>query len=379
MTNTPPKIFLMYASAGSGHRSACESIKYSLLQIRPDAEIKMVDILDYMPRIVSKIYSQGYLLAASKFPMLWYFIYESGSDLSNFKLPGIAHRIFWHSLLSSLFQYLRYEKPDYIVSTHFLSSWAAGYYKKKINNNCRTSTVITDYGLHPAWITAGQDVVFVATEQLKAELRPFAKYFETEKIESVGIPIHPKFGVAKNVDALRAKYKIDGSRPTLLILGGMFGAKNIKFILSWLSECHASIQVILVAGKYYPIPEYLKEKMILRDIKYQLYGYVDFMDDLMAIADVAITKAGALTTSECLASGLPLIIFRPYPGQEERNCDYFLEHGVAVKVDQLPGLCYKIDSILNNAGELDKMRTNARQIAKSNSSEMIAKMLLELE
>jgi processive 1,2-diacylglycerol beta-glucosyltransferase len=102
------------------------------------------------------------------------------------------------------------------------------------------------------------------------------------------------------------------------------------------------------------------------------------MDELMAVADLAITKAGALTTTECLASGLPLVVYRPYPGQEVRNCDYFLEQGVAVRVDQLSGLCQKIDSILTDPERLAKMREKAIATAHSDSSARIAKYLLDL-
>jgi processive 1,2-diacylglycerol beta-glucosyltransferase len=112
-------------------------------------------------------------------------------------------------------------------------------------------------------------------------------------------------------------------------------------------------------------------------MKYQIFGYIDFMDELMAVSDLAITKAGALTTSECLASGLPMVIFRPYPGQEERNCDYFLEQGVAVRVDQISGVSYKVDGILLEAERLERMKARALEVARPDSSEEIARFLLE--
>jgi processive 1,2-diacylglycerol beta-glucosyltransferase len=371
-----PKIILMYASAGAGHRSACEAIKQSIADIYPDADVRMHDILDFMPKIISRLYSGGYLLAASKYPMLWYFIYESGSDLSKFKPSGFWHRIIWTAVLSRLFKYFDKEKPDHIISSHFLSSWAAGHYKRKYNPECIISTVVTDYGVHPAWISSGQDYLFVPTEQIQAELASFARYLGTSNIETVGIPIHPNFGRTKNRVVLKQKYQLDPDRRTILILGGMFGSKCIKDVLYWLGDCRSPLQLILVAGKHYPVSEIIKERLIERDIKYQFFGYINFMDELMAVSDIAITKAGALTTSECLANGLPLVIFRPYPGQEVRNCDYFLEQGVGVRVDQLPGLCYKIDKIFEEPGRLEQMKERALNIARPDSSQKIARILL---
>jgi processive 1,2-diacylglycerol beta-glucosyltransferase len=374
--NRPKKIFLLYASAGAGHRSACSAIMQSIKNLQPDADVRMVDVLDYMPKPIARLYSGGYILVVGKFPMLWYFIYESGSDLSTFKPVGFWQGAFWHSVLIPLFNYLKKEKPDQIVSSHFLSSWAAGNYKLKNDSSCTVSTVVTDYGIHPVWVSSGQDYVFVATEQLRAELLPYSDILGTSKIESVGIPIHPSFGQQKEIEALKKKYQLDPQKRTILILGGMFGSRNIRDILYWLGGCRQAIQIIVVAGKNYPVPEKVKERLVENGIKYQFFGYVDFMDDLMAVSDIAITKAGALTTSECLANGLPLVIFRPYPGQEVRNCDYFLEQGVAVRVDQLSGLCQKIGSILGNPDKLASMSARARAVARPESSESIARILL---
>ncbi len=373
------RIVLLYASAGAGHRSACSAVMQSLKDLRPETDILMVDILNYMPKIIARIYSGGYILVVGSYPMLWYIIYESGSDLSRFKLPGFWHRIFWQSLLKPLFSFLQKEKPDQIISSHFLSSWAAGLYKRKYDVSCRVSTIVTDYGVHPVWIAPGQDYVFVATEQLRAELMPFAHYLGTDKIIPAGIPIHPLFGRRMDVPALKRKYLLDPDRHTILILGGMFGSRNLRDILYWLRECQGSLELILVAGRHYPISESIKELLVEHDVKYQFFGYIDFMNELMAISDLAITKAGALTTSECLASGLPLVIFKPYPGQEVRNCDYFLEQGVAVRVDQLSGLCHKVDDILNDPERLQQMRIRAKEVARPYSSEMIARILLDLQ
>ena len=372
------KIILLYASAGAGHRSACEAIRQALSDKNPDLDLKMVDILDYLPRLFSSIYAGGYLVVVSKYPMLWYFMYESGSDLYHYRPYNAFFRLTWTLLFNKLFSYLQQENPDMIISAHFHGSWAAGMYKTRYNRHCQVASVVTDYGVHPVWVTPSQDHVFVATEQLKAELLPFSQYIGTENIIPAGIPIKSQFATSRNRDELRAKFKLDDTRSTILILGGMFGSENIKDILFWLSGSKIPLQIIIVAGKHYPITENIKEMLTARDIKYQLYGYIDFMHELMAVADLAITKAGALTTTECLASGLPLVIYRPYPGQEVRNCDYFLEQGVAVRVDQLSGLGAKIDSILTDTEKHSIMRRKAVITAKSDSAVKIADYLLNV-
>src|SRR5512147_3058222 len=88
-----PKVILLYASAGAGHRSACEAIKQQLLELEPDLDLKMIDILAYLPKLFSQIYAGGYLVVVSKYPMLWYFMYETGSDISHFRPYNIWNRM----------------------------------------------------------------------------------------------------------------------------------------------------------------------------------------------------------------------------------------------------------------------------------------------
>jgi UDP-N-acetylglucosamine:LPS N-acetylglucosamine transferase len=59
-----------------------------------------------------------------------------------------------------------------------------------------------------------------------------------------------------------------------------------------------------------------------------------------------ISKPGGLTTSECLALGLPMIVVSPIPGQEERNADYLLENGAALKAHDAAGLEFRVQELL---------------------------------
>jgi processive 1,2-diacylglycerol beta-glucosyltransferase len=342
----------------------------------PHIETRVIDILQYMPWLLARIYSGGYLFAASRFPPLWYLLYERSSDLSRFKPSGGWHDIFWKSACRRLFDLLRDEKPEFILSTHFLSSWVAGEYKTRSKANCRVATVITDFGVHPVWVNAGQDMVFVATEQLRAELEPFSTYFGTKRIEVAGIPIHPRYVEAKDNEALRDKFKLDQDRKTILLMAGISGSDNINRILSALAECRSRIQVILVGTQLKPIPERLRRRLSQKTIWVQQYGFIEFIDELMRISDLAISKTGGLTSSECLSAGLPLIAYKPYPGQEERNCNYLLEEGAAVRIEQISGLAYKIDRLIEEPGRLERMKSNALRIARPDAATRIVETLL---
>ncbi len=97
-------------------------------------------------------------------------------------------------------------------------------------------------------------------------------------------------------------------------------------------------------------------------------GFTRTIERLMKSADIAVTKPGGLTTSECLAMGLPMIIVAPIPGQEERNADYLLECGVALKANDADSLEYKLTKLLSSSEQLTAMRARMTDIAKPDAA-----------
>jgi processive 1,2-diacylglycerol beta-glucosyltransferase len=100
----------------------------------------------------------------------------------------------------------------------------------------------------------------------------------------------------------------------------------------------------------------------------KIVGFTTEMERWMAAADLLVGKAGGLTSSEALASGLVMVIVNPIPGQEERNSDHLLAEGVAVRCNNLPALAYKIDTLLSDKARFDRMRQAVRRLARPNAA-----------
>ena len=123
--------------------------------------------------------------------------------------------------------------------------------------------------------------------------------------------------------------------------------------------------------------EKLERKVRPSKKKVILYKFVNNIDELMEIATVIITKAGGLTTAEALAKGLPMVIIRPLPGQEEINTTYFLNKGVAVKIIDDKLIPVFIQELLSNPSMLKGMREAALRMSRPQASLDIAKLALE--
>jgi processive 1,2-diacylglycerol beta-glucosyltransferase len=102
------------------------------------------------------------------------------------------------------------------------------------------------------------------------------------------------------------------------------------------------------------------------------------VERLMACCDLAITKPGGLTTSECLAVGLPMIVNAPIPGQEERNADYLLEQGAAWKAIDAVALGWRIRELQEYPARLAAMAINARAIGRPHAARDVVDTVLAL-
>jgi processive 1,2-diacylglycerol beta-glucosyltransferase len=110
----------------------------------------------------------------------------------------------------------------------------------------------------------------------------------------------------------------------------------------------------------------------------KVLGFTDQIDELMAAADVVVSKPGGLTTSEALARGAAMVIVSPIPGQEERNSDYLLESGAAIKSNNAGTLALKVSALLDDPKRLQQMRQRALQIARPRAAQEVAELGLRL-
>ena len=98
--------------------------------------------------------------------------------------------------------------------------------------------------------------------------------------------------------------------------------------------------------------------------------------EFMSISDVVVTKPGGLTTSESLASSLPMIIINPIPGQEEENAAFLENKGIAVWIRKKSDVDDIVESLLSHPSRLKDMRKYTYQLAHKNSTQDICEILL---
>ena len=107
-----------------------------------------------------------------------------------------------------------------------------------------------------------------------------------------------------------------------------------------------------------------------------MLGFTTEIDELMAAADMVVTKPGGLTTSEILARGCAMVIMNPIPGQESRNSDYLLERGAAIKINSLAAAGHKISQLLEDPARLSAIRQSAFALGRPRAAFEIGEQVL---
>jgi processive 1,2-diacylglycerol beta-glucosyltransferase len=111
--------------------------------------------------------------------------------------------------------------------------------------------------------------------------------------------------------------------------------------------------------------------------KVHILGFTTQIDELMAVADLVVTKPGGLTTSETLARGAAMAVVNPIPGQESRNSDFLLENCAAVKINNLSTLTYKLNQLLADPARLAVLKQNAKRLGRPQAAFDVAKAAIE--
>lgn len=163
--------------------------------------------------------------------------------------------------------------------------------------------------------------------------------------------------------------------------GGEYGlGKNRTInILNVLAKTNYNIQVIAIAGKNEKLKEAF-ENIVIENNKQDSIKVLPFTNkvpELMSISDLVITKPGGLTTSESLASSLPILVINPIPGQEEENAEFLETAGAAIWIKKDSNPEDIINSILEDENKLNNMKQNSIKLAKVNSTKDICKICIE--
>ena len=372
------KVLIFYASYGGGHLSAANAIKEYIKNNYPDVETEIVDCMKYVNKHLEKLTTAAYKEMAKKAPWAWGTIYYTSQHGLVAELSSTSNKILARKLNTLLQEYM----PDLIISTHPFASQMCSYLKKHNKINCKIASIMTDFAPHDQWLVGKKciDYFFVAHNKMKEDL--IKKKVPAEKIFATGIPLSNKFLMHFDRAKILKEFGLKENKKTILFFGGgEFGLgknKTLKVLSSLLNDFD-NIQIVAISGKNQKMKDKFEElannSNKTEDIK--IMEYTNSVPELMSVSDLVATKPGGLTTSESLASGLPIIVINPIPGQEFQNAEFLEKKGVGIWIKSNSNISDALHSLLNNPEKFKQMKINAKLLAKKYSTRDICKILLD--
>jgi processive 1,2-diacylglycerol beta-glucosyltransferase len=371
------RVLVLSASAGAGHLRAAEAVQKAILARGLATDVQHLDVLKYTNKVFRHLYSKAYIDLVNNAPEVLGWLYD---HLDNPAKNDPIRLAFDRLNANPFIRFLRRYQPDVAVCTHFLPSGIISSLKGEGKVKVLNTVVVTDFDVHAMWLCRHVEQYFVALQETKVHLSALGV---PESLVTIsGIPIDPVFAQHKDKRAMRRRHGLDQDRLLILVSAGGFGVGPVGHMLQALARLSRPTQVVAVCGRNEALRSKLEEtvtKLASRSsVSFTLMGFTTAMDELMSAADLFVGKPGGLTTSECLAKGLPMVVINPIPGQEERNSDHLLEQGAAIRCNNLPALGYKIDTLIDTPGKLSQMSEKARTMGQPDAAYSVADRLTAL-
>jgi len=367
------RILIATVTAGAGHLAAAAALDEAWRACRPEDVVERIDLVKFFSPLHRKIVSDGYVKLVANAPELWGMMFGKTDDPKVARVLLRLQRALPSGSRMKFARHVKHFAPDVVLCTHYLPLQILGRMRAKTKRPKESSpaspmvvSIVTDFVAHALWMDPCVDFYCVAAEETKARL--LARGVTPDNVVATGIPISARFSAKPDPRAVRQTLGLRDDQPVMLVLSGGFGMGPVGEIVAELDKVQRTFQIVVVTGRN---PE-LRRELAAEDRRHPTHvlGYASNMQELMAAADLIITKPGGLTTSELLALGKPLFIVNPIPGQEAANSDFLLERGAASKVNRVEDLPFRIEQLLGTK-KLVEMARAARALGRPNAASEI--------
>ncbi|QJC51117.1 glycosyltransferase [Paenibacillus albicereus] len=315
------RVLLLSEGFGSGHTQAAYALAAGLRQLSPDVQTRVLELGKFLNPVLGPLIMSAYRKTVGKQPKLVGMMYRTNYKRSFNRFAQLAiHRIFY-TQTEQVIQQLR---PEIIVCTHPGPN-AAVARLKRLGLDVPLYTLITDYDAHGTWASPEVNHYLVSTPVVKRKLMD--RGIPSGRIEVTGIPVHPQFWQSQDQADARSGLGLR-SLPTVLVMGGGWGLMEEEDeFFTYMTRWREEVQLIFCTGTNEKSRESMLADERFNHPNIQVLGFTREISKLMDAADLLVTKPGGMTCTEGMSKGIPMLFYKPIPGQEEENLDYFIGSG----------------------------------------------------
>ena len=366
-------VMILSAPIGSGHVRAALAMKEQLLK-KGNINVVMGNIFDLVPGFFSKNLLRTYFFLLNNIPSSYDFLYKWGDTSNSFALRALVNRIF--SMKGSSF--LEESKPDAVITTHVTPAGIIALYKKQTGSQLPLFGIVTDYAMHKWWLYDEINGYIVFDKEM---FHDYGKYLkEHQQVWDLGIPVHDDFTNGfSDKTMFREKLSLPPNALIGILSGGGEGFLPMKQIIECWQQANQeqkNIFFVAICGKNKVLYEELSK---LKLPWLRVLGYIENISEYMKASDFIISKAGGVTITEAITLNLPVILYKPLPGQEYVNTKYLLQKGVAVKAENVQKLKEIIMQVFDDKIIFEKIKSAQKAIVKPDTAHNIVQKICDFQ
>jgi len=367
-------VSILSCNYGGGHRRVGETIAGEW-EAQAGGRAEVVDYFaEFVHPVFDAVTKFSYIQSVRRAPVMYGMFYRATGEI---KPDSFVQRAINHMGLERLDRYLKAQRPDVVCCVHCTPAGTMSDLKILGRTTIPCLTVITDYVTHSQWIHPSVDRYCVPAAEVRDGL--LSRGVPGDRISITGLPIARKFLRPYDREALMRRLGLAPGRPVVLVMAGAYAMLGgVGDVVRVLARFPRPLQALVVCGHDHRMAQQVRARTAGGPHPFHAFGYVDNVEELMAVSDLLITKAGGVTVSEALAMNLPMLIYRPIPGQERGNTAYLLEHGAAL-APQTPAMLHaSLETLLADPARLEAMRRAAGQLARPEATDQVIAHLTAL-
>ncbi|MBR1769658.1 MAG: undecaprenyldiphospho-muramoylpentapeptide beta-N-acetylglucosaminyltransferase [Bacteroidales bacterium] len=312
---------------------------------------------------------------------------QAGYDIVGLKIAGFQRKKLWKNfslpfkMISASLKARKIIKdfsPDIVIGVGGYTSWATLREAQKLGIPTLLQEQNSFAGKSNMQLSSRAQKICVAYDDMQ-------RFFSIENIVKTGNPVRKNISAIretmqkKRQDALKT-YNFNGEKTTVLVMGGSLGAGTINQAV----ENHLDyfftndIQLIWQTGKFYYNDIYERNKERLKEYtNVRITEFITDMEEVYSLADIIVSRAGALAISELCCVGKPVVLI-PSPNVAEdhqrKNAMALVEKEAAKMIldsEADKKITEMLDEIINNGQLRERLGKNILSLAIVDSDERI--------
>jgi processive 1,2-diacylglycerol beta-glucosyltransferase len=192
-----------------------------------------------------------------------------------------------------------------------------------------------------------------------------------EQVYPFGLPVALELEGTIDKNAAEKRFGLSEKRMSATVMGSrVFGGEWFELVRELVDFDY---DFLVLCGDNKTVQD--KIKRLKGRSNLTTYGMVPRIHEIIATTDILITKAGGITTTEATKVGPCLLFANSIVGLEDKNEDFFIEHGAALRLTTENAQSVMAD-LLSHPDKIAQMRKTLKSMGKQKPAINIAKTIL---